>query len=355
MSPNPFGLTDLGLRLYLEIAAGPAHRLPDREVPALARAVGAPERSVRQELAGQASLGLLWLDRDTWTARDPYLVLVADHDRRRARHAADVARHIAELAAMDRETAALYARGLPAAWLAGESRTAATLDGIEVVEAPAVWETIVDYTDRARSNLRCWLTGRPEPGWRSRELRGALIRAGERGVRLAAVWTPEHVAMAWGRSGGKRAGLPPWVRQSRPDDGPPHRLVIWDDGTALLPPALDEPERGGLLVSVPTLVLALREVFDRHFALAGPPVGPSARAEAPDVEARRMNTLRYLASGAKDVVIAARLRVSPRTVRRDIEELCRQYQVTSRFELGRRTAHLDLHLPDDEDLRVPAG
>ncbi|MBX6391635.1 MAG: hypothetical protein IRZ08_22045 [Frankia sp.] len=346
-SGGPFGLTEFGMRLFGTIAARPGHRLPDGDVPALAASLDVDELDLRRELFGQASLNLLRFDGAAWKAEDPYACLEAEHGRRRARHAVEDARRAAELEVMERETAAFYSSGMQSAWTLGEKRTTGTLlSGITLLDHAAVWDTIVEHTNDATSSLMFWLAGPVDPNWRSQELLKVIQQAGRRGVTLAALWSSEHIAAA-----GDTTRLPSWIMRARLDDDLPRRLIIWDERVVLTPTEAGDVSHGGMLIDVPVIVNAFVAQFRQHQVSAA----PLTRPQDPSVEERRAATLRGLAADLKDGTIASRLGVDIRTVRRDIEALCQQHGVASRFALGRRTAHLPLDSfgPDLSQPRPP--
>jgi len=121
----------------------------------------------------------------------------------------------------------------------------------------------------------------------------------------------------------------------------PLKLEIADRRTALIPLRIEagrpESMRIVMLYESP-LVEALVELFELLWDRATP---ISARGGAPELGPRRQSArpvhddvLTLLAAGLKDELIAARLDLSLRTVRRHIADILRDLNVTTRFQAG---------------------
>jgi len=110
----------------------------------------------------------------------------------------------------------------------------------------------------------------------------------------------------------------------------PERMIIFDREIAFLPtPGI----RGGAaVVHEPTAVQYLCGIFDHLWDSAIPFQGEPASASISDLVKRRI--VRLLAEGAKDEVIARRLALSVRTVRKHISEIAQSLGAESRFQAG---------------------
>ncbi|MEV7598214.1 LuxR C-terminal-related transcriptional regulator [Kitasatospora sp. NPDC089797] len=114
----------------------------------------------------------------------------------------------------------------------------------------------------------------------------------------------------------------------------PHRLLLVDRAAALVPLDPSAPAACAVLVTVPGVVAALAELFDRIWEDATP------LDRAPDrvtgITPAERTLLQILSTGLTDEAAAKRLGVSVRTVKRRMEELMRRLEAGSRFEAGFR-------------------
>ncbi|MDH6137561.1 sugar-specific transcriptional regulator TrmB/DNA-binding CsgD family transcriptional regulator [Kitasatospora sp. MAA4] len=116
----------------------------------------------------------------------------------------------------------------------------------------------------------------------------------------------------------------------------PHRLLLVDRTTALVPLDPAVPAPSAVVVTTPGIVAALAELFDRIWADAVP-LGPDpVRDDATGITAGERELLRILSTGVTDEAAAKRLGVSVRTVKRRMEDLMRRLEAGSRFEAGFR-------------------
>lgn len=149
----------------------------------------------------------------------------------------------------------------------------------------------------------------------------------ERGVEFRAVWEtacwerpdgPVNAARCL--EAGSRIRLTPTL---------PTKMVLADDTAALValtPMGAD----GALLVRSTVLVAAFRRLFESVWERAVPCPG----LEGSDADAVARTIVRLLATDMPDAVIARRLGISDRTLRRHISGLERQWDVSTRFTLA---------------------
>jgi DNA-binding NarL/FixJ family response regulator len=117
----------------------------------------------------------------------------------------------------------------------------------------------------------------------------------------------------------------------------PFRLVVFGDQAAMIAASGDRFEDREIVVRIPAIVIALRELFDRIWRR-----GVSLPLEStPDESTERRRLLELLALGVKDETAARHLGVSIRTVRRRIAELLEELGATTRFQAGMEAARRD--------------
>lgn len=125
----------------------------------------------------------------------------------------------------------------------------------------------------------------------------------------------------------------------------PTRLSLWDKSAALLPTDPLSPGTGACLTTLPGLVDALVQTFERTWENSSQPLqkyvasrsGAEESAEdgwTPSV--LESEVLRLLASGHKDESIARRVGMSLRSVRRVIAKISEELDTSSRFQMGVR-------------------
>lgn len=115
----------------------------------------------------------------------------------------------------------------------------------------------------------------------------------------------------------------------------PVRLVLVDGETAVLPADAADSSMGALVVRTPGIVTALEALF-RELWRQGRPVA-STRPQAPGApKAQELVALKLWRQGSTDALVATRLGVSERTVRRISDNLCARLGARSRFDLGVR-------------------
>ncbi|MBB6174688.1 DNA-binding CsgD family transcriptional regulator [Nocardiopsis mwathae] len=116
----------------------------------------------------------------------------------------------------------------------------------------------------------------------------------------------------------------------------PGALLIVDDSRALLPLHSD-PEAGYLEFRTNGTVDFLDQVFENHWLSS-----PSGESPAPVFTEEEHRILHLLGQGDTDEVIARRLGVTSRTVRRRVSAVMTRLGTTSRLQLGVVCARLNL-------------
>lgn len=115
----------------------------------------------------------------------------------------------------------------------------------------------------------------------------------------------------------------------------PMDAVVVDERIALLPA---ERATGSIdALRLPSVVATTRQLFERLW----PEAVPLADQDVPDgleLNPREQETLRLLAAGATDEVVAAQLGVAVRTVRRTVAVLMNRLGARSRFQAGVKAA-----------------
>jgi DNA-binding CsgD family transcriptional regulator len=115
----------------------------------------------------------------------------------------------------------------------------------------------------------------------------------------------------------------------------PMDAVVVDDRVVLLPAERSSGSVAAL--QLPSVVTTARQLFERLW----PESVPLADRDLPDgleLTPREEETLRLLAAGATDEVVAAQLGVAVRTVRRTVATLMNRLGARSRFQAGVKAA-----------------
>lgn len=119
----------------------------------------------------------------------------------------------------------------------------------------------------------------------------------------------------------------------------PLRMTIVDQKKALVPVDVDDSSAGAFLVSGSGLVSGLVALFLATWRSAQP-FGVRRQRRVQSLTEQERNALVLWAQGATDAVVARRLGVSERTVRRISENISEQLGARSRFELGVKASQL---------------
>lgn len=115
----------------------------------------------------------------------------------------------------------------------------------------------------------------------------------------------------------------------------PTRLVMVDGETAVLPADAADSAMGALVVRTPGILTALDSLF-RELWRQARPVGSTRPQASGAPKANELVALNVWRRGGTDALVATRLGVSERTVRRMSDSLCERLGARSRFDLGVR-------------------
>jgi DNA-binding CsgD family transcriptional regulator len=117
----------------------------------------------------------------------------------------------------------------------------------------------------------------------------------------------------------------------------PMRLIVFDRELGIVPIDPEDTTAGAVLIQGPGLIAALTSLFDQMWASASP-LGRNKRQRprgddgVPSAQEREL--LRLLAQGLTDELVARRLGVSVRTMRRVAADLMERLGARSRFQAG---------------------
>jgi DNA-binding CsgD family transcriptional regulator len=128
----------------------------------------------------------------------------------------------------------------------------------------------------------------------------------------------------------------------------PMRMIIVDQESALVPIDVDDSASGAFVVSGSGLVAGLVALFLATWR-AAQPFGVRRPRRIQSLSEQERNALVLWGQGATDGVVARRLGVSERTVRRISENIADRLGARSRFELGVRASQLGWLTTDDVD------
>lgn len=168
----------------------------------------------------------------------------------------------------------------------------------------------------------------------------------ERGVEMRSIYldsvrndaeSTQHIV--WLSENGAQVRLVPFL---------PMRMIIVDQEKALVPIDVDDTSSGAFVVSGSGLVAGLVALFLATWR-AAQPFGVRRPRQIQSVSEQERNALVLWARGATDAVVARRLGVSERTVRRISENIAERLGARSRFELGVRASQLGWLTTDDVD------
>jgi DNA-binding CsgD family transcriptional regulator len=173
----------------------------------------------------------------------------------------------------------------------------------------------------------------------------------DRGVNWRAIYTPD----SFSRDGGweETLRLAEYGEQARIVPALPLKLVIADRSIALLSLSLDGSRHDALVTESPALIALLHGAFESFWAQALPltsaglalsvPLADIGDQTVPPAATSRVSTspgreqqaiLALIGAGLTDDVIAARLGISVRSLRRRSQRLMADLGVQSRFQLG---------------------
>lgn len=214
----------------------------------------------------------------------------------------------------------------------------AVISGLE-----AVGDRYYRLKQAARSEL-CALDRPPFLLAPNEPLDEAAVR---RGVRVRAV----YAAASFEADGGwqELGSLVSRGEEARVVPALPVKLAMADRSAAMVSLSLSVGSAEYLYTESPPLLATMGEFFENYWAVASPLTGepgsgtlPAAPPEAPAPGTDRShrptdeerNLLALFAAGVKDEAIARQLGISPRTLRRRIQELFTELGATNRFGAG---------------------
>lgn len=116
----------------------------------------------------------------------------------------------------------------------------------------------------------------------------------------------------------------------------PLDAVVIDDRAVLLP--VERSASSVAELTLPSAVLTARQLFERLWPEAVPLTDTDDLSTGRELTDRERETLRMLAAGATDEVIAAHLGIAVRTVRRTVSVLMNRLGARSRFQAGAKAA-----------------
>ncbi|WP_327088480.1 helix-turn-helix transcriptional regulator [Nonomuraea sp. NBC_01738] len=126
----------------------------------------------------------------------------------------------------------------------------------------------------------------------------------------------------------------------------PLRMVVMDDDLALLPIDPHDASYGSVAVHSIEIVKAMSSVFTYHWSAAAP-IAEAAEGSGESLSHQERVIIRMLAVGAKDEMIARRLRVSSRTLSRAIGTLLDRLGVETRFQAAVKVTKMGLLALDE--------
>jgi DNA-binding CsgD family transcriptional regulator len=298
---------------------------PDAGVADLASRLGTDERVVRDALDELARLSLL---RPSWD--DPRLLRPVSPDLGLqpllARQEADIAR---------RQHQIEHGRAALALLVAEQAarRPAAHGDVLELTGIDAVRDELERLARAATEEIATFAPG----GAHTEESLNASKPLDEqllgRGVRLRTLYLDSV------RNDAATHGYAQWLAdrggQVRTVPVLPLRLIVVDRQVAVVPIRPDQSRAGAIVLRTPGAVTALVALFEQVWDNAVP-LGVPLPRDDDGLSPQENAVLSLLANGDTDLVIARKLGVSVRTVRRIAAELMAQLGARSRFQAGVR-------------------
>ncbi len=309
--------------VYRALLAGRANRVND-----LCHLLDLDEGPVRAALAELATLSLVRHSADVadgWRAIDPQTGLQA----LLAQQNAELERRRARIAASQADIAALLAERT-------EPRLAAGAGGTRrLVGVDAVITRLEQLSETARTEVLGITPGSAQSPAALTAARRNDSRLFERGVAVREIvqdacrHDPATAAHArWLTEAGGQVRTAPTL---------PHRMIVIDAQTALVPIDTANTRAGALELTNPGIVGTLVALFEQIWETATP-LGASAAPDRYGLTGREREVLRLLAAGMTDEAVATRLAISDRTVRRIMNDLCERLDAASRFEAGIKAA-----------------
>ena len=291
-----------------------------RSVPEAAYHLNLSETVLRARLEAFSQSGIAYVEDDVLHVLVP------------AEAVAVTLAHEAEMANQARARLANIARSLPA--LAGrEARSPEALNGNEgpldgeVISASFRPERLVDIVARTTGELMWFYPDQWLQSWNSEES-GAVRMATSQGRRARFLFPARAVVEA----PHALAGCVDLGAEVRVVDALPTRLLVIGRTHALMPEPLGFGDRPRLVVRQRGVVEAMGQWFEEVWVRAIVPELARGLGRS-EVDVRTL-VLRQLAAGSQDELIARRLGLSLRTVRRRVAELMAELGAESRFQAG---------------------
>lgn len=313
---------------------------PDLDLPGLQATLGLGETELRAALDDLADLALV---RWTHESPSPGAPLLMDPD---VALTALITRRQAELA--ERQAQVEQGRAAIAELLAlrrSGAGAAAAQDTERLVGVGAVRDRISALAGECQREIWSFSPGGPQSPAnmaRSRPLNAETLG---RGVRMRTVYLdsvrndePSIEHARWLTERGAEVRTVPTL---------PLRMLVVDREVALVPLDENDSSAGALLVSGRGVVAALSALFVSVWRGAQP-LGPRRTREPERPSEQEQQALRGWAQGDTDHLVARRLWVSERTVRRISDNLAELLGARSRFELAARA--MDAGWLDADDL-----
>lgn len=319
-----FGISDQAEEVYRVMLAN-----PNFGVDELAARLGIGSDAVKSAFDELARAALLRPSLDTpdqWRAVSPEAGLEAALARQQAELVQQQNR-IEEARAAAAALMAEYTKLRPG-WQYAEVE--------ELVGVAAVRQRIAELVPKAQSEVLTFAPG----GAQSSDFLNAVTPTDrlllERGVRIRDVYLDsirnDPKTLAYARHltdlGGEIRTVPAL----------PMRMVVFDRELGIVPIDPEDTRAGAVLIQGPGLINALTSLFDLVWAHASPLGGrtkrqrPKGPDEPPNSQEREL--LRLLAQGLTDELVARRLGVSVRTMRRIAADLMERLGARSRFQAG---------------------
>lgn len=309
--------------VYRALLAGRANRVND-----LCHLLDLDEGPVRAALAELATLSLVRHSADVadgWRAIDPQTGLQA----LLAQQNAELERRRARIAASQADIAALLAERTEPRLAAGPGGTR------RLVGVDAVITRLEQLSETARTEVLGITPGSAQSPATLTAARHNDSRLFERGVAV------REIVQDACRQDPATAAHARWLTESggqvRTAPTLPHRMIVIDAQTALVPIDTANTRAGALELTNPGIVGTLVALFEQVWETATP-LGASAAPDRYGLTGREREVLRLLAAGMTDEAVATRLAISDRTVRRIMNDLCERLNAASRFEAGIKAA-----------------
>lgn len=224
-----------------------------------------------------------------------------------------------------------------------------TTESVELLDGDAILQAVREWSHRVQREV---LEMDPATRYSPEQLAAARDRdrdALERGVRLRRLHSRSsrgHPATAHYHAEAAQHGV-----QVRFIGDVPMRMIVFDRGAGLVPTHPSGNGKSALLLRGEALTACLLLSFEQLWATAEPAIGvaepPSGQPGSIEPTDLDRTLLKLMRMGIKDEAIARRLKVSVRTVRRQIADLMTRLEAGTRFEAGVQAAFRGWLQPSD--------